>query len=171
MHFTSSNVFMCVSVGWWDRPNQPNVTLNEKTGPIFYWWHWLNTKSERLTNTEQIVPKIHTEFIFKTLHLEENNFSPSGNFYYLNKTTLCTSIRLCTKIKCSFFSSFFFSFLVGRNSFSCSHLLDLRVKLYFIVPLFPGYGKKEIDVWNFNCICLTNLFDSLGNNYLISFEG
>ena len=66
-------------------------------------------------------------------------------YYYLNKITLCTSIKLCTKIKgffsFPFFSSFFFFFfLAGGKSFSCSHLLDLGVKLYFIVPLFPGYG-------------------------------
>lgn len=64
------------------------------------------------TNTEQMVPKIHAEFIFKTFHLEENDFSPAGNFYYLNKTTLCTSIRLCTKIKV------FFPSLAAGNHFN-----------------------------------------------------
>lgn len=59
---------------------------------IGYIRNWLNTKSELLTNTEQMVPKIHTEFIFKILHLEENDFSPSGNFYYLNKTTLSAQV-------------------------------------------------------------------------------
>lgn len=39
----------------------------------------------KLTNTEQMVPKIHTKFISKTLHLEENDFFPSGIFFLLFK--------------------------------------------------------------------------------------
>ena len=37
----------------------------------------------KLTNTEQTVPKTHTKFISKTLHLEENEFFPSGIFFII----------------------------------------------------------------------------------------
>ena len=39
VHFTSSNVFMCVLVKSWETLSKPNVILNEKPGPIFYWLH------------------------------------------------------------------------------------------------------------------------------------
>ena len=34
----------------------------------------------KMTNTEQTVPKIHTKFISKTLHLEENDFFSLRDF-------------------------------------------------------------------------------------------